>query len=147
AVIGTLSYLGLFPAADLFLLYGRARAMFKDPNVYGPFLILPAAYALQRVLLTRGWAMLFSGAIYIILLVGVFVSFSRAACGHAAGPSPLVVLLVFLIGANARAKVRIIILSMAGLASVAVLLAGLLSTPEVSSLFAVRTESQNYDTG
>lgn len=147
AVIGTLSYLGLFPSADLFLLYGRARAMFKDPNVYGPFLILPAAYALQRVLLTRGWGMLFSGAIYGILLVGVFVSFSRAAWGHLAGSSALVVLLVFLIEANAREKLRIIIVSMAGLVSVAVLLAGLLSIPEVSSLFAVRTESQNYDTG
>jgi hypothetical protein len=147
AVIGTLSYLGLFPAADLFLLYGRARAMFKDPNVYGPFLILPAAYALQRVLLTRGFGMMISGLIYGILLVGVFVSFSRAAWGHLAATSALTVLLVFFIEANAREKLRIIVVSMAGLASIVVLLAGLLSIPAVSALFAVRTESQNYDTG
>ncbi|MDB5536811.1 MAG: O-antigen ligase family protein, partial [Devosia sp.] len=51
AVIGTLAYLGLMPSADTFLLYGRAKAMFNDPNVFGPFLILPAMYALQRVLL------------------------------------------------------------------------------------------------
>jgi hypothetical protein len=147
AIIGSLAYFGLIPGSDQFLLYGRARAMFKDPNVYGPFLMLPAAYALQRVLLTRGWGMLFAGAIYGILLVGVFASFSRAAWGHLAGTSALVVLLVFFIEANVREKLRIIIVSMAGLASVIVLLAGLLSIPAVASLFEVRTVTQNYDAG
>src|SRR5690606_4847903 len=38
ALVGTLAYLGLLPAAELFMLYGRAKAMFKDPNVFWPFL-------------------------------------------------------------------------------------------------------------
>ena len=47
-MLGTLGYLGI--GHDLFTRYDRAKALFKDPNVYGPFLILPAMYALQRVL-------------------------------------------------------------------------------------------------
>src|SRR5690606_29924968 len=51
ALIGTLAYLGLIPGGEIFTRYGRAKATFNDPNVYGPFLVLPAMYALQRVLL------------------------------------------------------------------------------------------------
>ena len=44
ALLGTLGYLGSCPGADLFTRYGRAKALFNDPNVFGPFLILPAMY-------------------------------------------------------------------------------------------------------
>ena len=41
---------GLFPShsaalSELFLLYDRARGTFKDPNVLGAFLVLPALVA------------------------------------------------------------------------------------------------------
>jgi hypothetical protein len=147
AVVGTLAYLGLLPASELFLLYGRARAMFNDPNVYGPFLVLPAMYALQRVLMLTGWQAIVAAGIYFVLFVGVFVSFSRAAWGHFAGSSVLVLLLCFFLVAKAHDKVRILILSLVGIASLMVLLAGLLSIPAVAQLFEIRTESQSYDTG
>jgi O-antigen ligase len=148
AIIGTLAYLRLMPAADIFLLYGRARATFKDPNVYGPFLILPAMFALQRLLLDpRPKTMLASGAIYMILFVGVFVSFSRAAWGHFAASSLIVLLLVFVLEAKARDKVRIMLLTLAGAMILLVALAGLLSIPAVSELFETRTASQDYDSG
>ncbi|KKB09316.1 O-antigen ligase family protein [Devosia chinhatensis] len=148
AVIGTLAYLGLMPGADLFLRYGRAKATFKDPNVYGPFLVLPAMFALQRIVLAQNFRqVLFSGAIYMILFVGVFVSFSRAAWGHFAVSSLIVLVLVFLLEANARDKVRIILMSMVGALMLVVALAGLLSIPAVSNLFEARASSQNYDSG
>lgn len=148
AIIGTLAYLGIMPASDLFLRYGRAKATFKDPNVYGPFLVLPAAFALQRVLLAeRLKTVLFSGAIYLVLFVGVFVSFSRAAWGHFAASSLLVLLLVFVLEARAREKVRIILMSLGGAMVLLVALAGLLSIPAVADLFESRLGSQNYDTG
>ncbi|MCS6759140.1 MAG: hypothetical protein MO852_09125 [Candidatus Devosia euplotis] len=82
ALIGTLAYLGLMRGADLFVRYGRAKATFKDPNVYGPLLILPAMFALQRILLGHGRSQLWAGIVYMILFVGAFASFSRAAWGH-----------------------------------------------------------------
>jgi len=148
ALIGTLAYLRLMPAADLFLLYGRARATFKDPNVFGPFLILPAMYALQRLLLGQQLrTVLFSGGIYLVLFVGVFVSFSRAAWGHFAASSLLVLALVFLLEAGAREKVRVILLTLAGTMMLLVALGGLLSIPAVSNLFEARIAVQNYDSG
>jgi O-antigen ligase len=147
AVIGTLAYLGLIPGADLFVRYGRAKATFKDPNVYGPFLVLPAMFALQRVLLGTLRQQIWASAIYLILFVGVFVSFSRAAWGHFAVSSLIVLALVFWLEANARDKVRIMIMSLTGAAMLIVALAGLLSIPSVASLFETRIESQDYDTG
>ena len=46
ASIGILAYLRVLPNEDLFLMYGRAKALFKDPNVFGPFLVMPALFAL-----------------------------------------------------------------------------------------------------
>ena len=147
AIIGTLAYLGLMPSAETFLRYGRAKAMFNDPNVFGPFLILPAMYALQRVLLDRGKRMVVAAIIYMILFVGVFASFSRAAWGHFALSSVIVLVLCFWLEAWAQDKVRIIIMSLVGVGMLAVALAGLLSIPSVGALFETRAAGQDYDSG
>lgn len=147
AIIGTLAYLGLMPGADIFMRYGRAKATFNDPNVYGPFLVLPAMYALQRILLGTGRSQFWSAIIYLVLFVGVFVSFSRAAWGHFALSSVMVLVLCFWLEAPARNKVRIMIMSLVGAAMLVVALAGLLSIPSVSSLFEQRAAGQDYDSG
>ena len=147
ALVAVLAYLGLIPGADLFVLYGRAKGTFKDPNVYGPFLVLPAMFALQRVLLFKGRKALIAAAIYCLLFVGVFVSFSRAAWGHFALSSLMVLVLLFWLEAAARDKVRIMIMSLVGLVMLGVALAGLLSIPAVSSLFEQRAAGQAYDQG
>ncbi|KKB85159.1 hypothetical protein VW29_07435 [Devosia limi DSM 17137] len=147
AVIGTLAYLGLIPGAELFLRYDRAKATFNDPNVYGPFLVLPAMFALQRVLLGNGRRAFWGAVIYMILFVGVFVSFSRAAWGHFAISSMIVLVLCFWLEATARDKVRIMIMSLLGAGMLVIALAGLLSIPSVAELFEVRASGQNYDSG
>lgn len=147
AIVGTLAYLGLMPGADIFLRYGRAKAAFNDPNVFGPFLVLPAMYALQRLLLAPGRSAIIAGGIYMVLFVGVFVSFSRAAWGHFALSSLIVLVLCFWLEAAARDKVRIMIMSLLGAAMLVVALAGLLSIPQVASLFEQRAAGQNYDSG
>ncbi len=148
SVIGTLAYLGLLPGKEIFLLYGRAKSTFQDPNVYGPFLVLPAMFALQKVLLARPRRALFASAIYILLFIGVFVSFSRAAWGHFAVSSLLVYALVFVLEAKAKDKIRMIILAMVGVLGLTAILGGLLSIDSVRSLFNERFAlEQNYDSG
>src|SRR5882672_12462147 len=50
AIAGIAGYFNLVPGGrDLLTLYDRARGTFKDPNVFGAFLILPALFALQSV--------------------------------------------------------------------------------------------------
>src|SRR3954470_21928294 len=48
ALAGIAGYLRLTPG-ELFTLYGRAAGTFKDPNVFGAFLVLPALFCLQSV--------------------------------------------------------------------------------------------------
>lgn len=148
ALVGTLAYLGLLPGKDLFLRYGRAKATFKDPNVFGPFLIPPAIFALQALLLSRGRAALLGAVAYGILFVGVFVSFSRGAWGHLALSSLMVFALVFWLEAKARDKARMLILLLFGILALAAVLAVLLSIDSVRDLFLQRFSiTQNYDTG
>ncbi len=44
---------GYFKGIDILTLYGRARGTFKDPNVYGPFMVLPMLFLLQSFLAPR----------------------------------------------------------------------------------------------
>ena len=85
ALCGIAGYLNLFPGAfDLFTRYGRASGPFKDPNVFGPFLVAPLLTALHLWLvrpLRRGLLPLLAAA---ILAVGILFSFSRGAWAAAA---------------------------------------------------------------
>ena len=50
AVLGIVGYFGLFPGAhELMTRYGRATGLFKDPNVFGPFLVPALVYGLSRL--------------------------------------------------------------------------------------------------
>ena len=54
ALAGVAGYFNLVPGGhDLLTLYDRARGTFKDPNVLGAFLILPALFVLQSVVSDR----------------------------------------------------------------------------------------------
>ncbi len=149
SIVGTAGYLGLIPGAgELLLRYGRVKAFFQDPNVFGPFLVVPAMYALQRVLLGRGRQAMLAGVVVLALLIGVFVSFSRAAWGNMFGAAVITFVLCFTLEANARDKLRMIFIALAGLAMAVLAIGGLLSIPSVARLFGERASvEQNYDSG
>ena len=148
ALVGTLAYLGLMPFEEYFLRYGRAKATFEDPNVFGPFLILPAVYAAQKVFLKKGWTSFFAAITFGILFTGIFVSFSRGAWGHLALTGALSFLLVFTLEARAKDKVRMLLIALAGIAALILILAALLSIDNVRELFLQRFSlAENYDTG
>lgn len=147
ALLGTLGYLHLIPGSDILTRYGRAQSLFNDPNVFGPFLILPAMYCLQRVLLGKRNRAILAGVLYLILMIGVFASFSRAAWGHLAASSAAVYLLIFFLEAHAREKVRMLLTALVGMLMIGIALGGMLSIPAVQRLFEVRAAGQNYDEG
>jgi len=148
ALVGTLAYLGLIPGKDLFLRYGRAKAFFKDPNVFGPFLILPAAYLLQRILFGDIRKMLFNALWLGIIAVGVFVSFSRGAWGHMLLTFTIVFVLNYMLEATPRERVKMIGLAVAGIFALVFAVLGLLMIPDVAELFLQRASLvQSYDGG
>src|ERR1700744_2520922 len=75
-------YFNLVPGGhDLLTLYERARGTFKDPNVLGAFLILPALFTLQSVV-SDPFGKAFRNAIaFGVISLAILLSFSRAAWG------------------------------------------------------------------
>lgn len=84
AIIGTLAlqFPG-FPARIYFIADGESRssALFKDPNVYGPFLVPIALILLEEMIAPRLLRLrsITGFALLAVLIVGLIFSFSRAA--------------------------------------------------------------------
>jgi O-antigen ligase len=81
AVLAIGGYYGILPFSDTFTLYGRGKALFKDPNVFGPYLSLPVLFLWTR-LRTVGFlsvkSLIVLGLMGLLIL-GIVYSFSRGA--------------------------------------------------------------------
>jgi hypothetical protein len=145
-VLGVLGYVGL--TGELFTKFSRAAGGFEDPNVFGPFLIFPFTWLMRRAMTERLPAALMNGLFALVLFIGIFLSFSRAAWGGALISALLMAGLLFATERSAKARARYIGLAAAGAVSLLVLLAIVLSIPGVSDLFQERAQVvQDYDAG
>lgn len=81
AALGVLAVLAPIPGRTSLLLDGRAEALFKDPNVFGPFLVPAVVIMLEETVRPRLLKMNQSAkvAAMILLALGVLFSYSRAA--------------------------------------------------------------------
>lgn len=145
ALIGIAGYFHLTPG-ELFTLSGRAMGAFKDPNVFGPFLIWPALIVIERKL-TRRIGLLDLG-IVAILLLGLLLSFSRGAWFHFVVSCAVLLFISILVAPSAAKRMRIVTLSVLGVVALAVLLVFLLSFSSIGSFFFERAQLvQSYDVG
>lgn len=149
ALAAVIGYFRIFPGAnELLLLYDRARGTFKDPNVLGAFLIFPTLLALQRVIAGNFWRAAGGGALLGLLAAAILLSFSRAAWGQIVFTCLIVLTLTFLTTRSPSQRLRIVLLSIAGIAVMALFLAALLSIDVVAELFKERARlEQSYDLG
>jgi hypothetical protein len=77
---GVLSYLNVIGHQDVLLRYGRPEGLFKDPNVFGPYMIPMLLWAIVRLQAgARGVARLWWLGVSAAAVAGVFFSYSRAA--------------------------------------------------------------------
>lgn len=143
AALGIAGYVGLYPDATLF---DRARSTFKDPNVFGPFLVLPLIFLLQTII---------SPAVrprhlfmFAVIALGLLLSFSRGAWAHFALSVVIALALTFLTAPDIRTRVRMILLSMVTVAGLIALVAGALSVGTLGEMFQQRAKlTQTYDVG
>lgn len=146
-ILGVIGYFGLVPG-ELFTLYGRAAGGFKDPNVFGPFLVFPYVVLVQRALTRPLRELPWNGTLALFLLFGIFLSFSRAAWGLTVVTTAGMALLLFLNEHRAKVRARYVGLSVLGAVAIAALLLAALSMEAVGDLFAERAQFvQDYDTG
>jgi len=142
-------YFNLVPGGhDLLTLYERARGTFKDPNVLGAFLILPALFALQSVVSDRFGKSFRSTIALGIMALAILLAFSRAAWGGLVITSAFMLALMVLTSQSRQQRSRIIVMSLVAVVAVVLLLAVLLSFDSISEMFKQRASfDQSYDEG
>jgi hypothetical protein len=142
-------YFNLVPGGhDLLTLYERARGTFKDPNVLGAFLILPALFALQSVVSDDFRKSLRSSIALGVIALAIFLAFSRAAWGGFALTGAFMLALMVLTSQTHAQRSRIIVTSVVAVVVAIVFVAVLLSLDSISELFNQRASfDQSYDEG
>jgi hypothetical protein len=149
AIAGIAGYLNLVPGGhDLLTLYERARGTFKDPNVLGAFLILPALFALQSVVSDPFGKAARGAVVFCIMALAVLLAFSRAAWGGLAITSGFMLALMVLTSRSQAQRSRIIAMAVTAVVLIAALLAVLLSFDSIAEMFRQRASlEQSYDAG
>ncbi|WP_315703412.1 MULTISPECIES: O-antigen ligase family protein [unclassified Bradyrhizobium] len=146
---GVAGYLHLVPGGyDLLTLYGRARGTFKDPNVLGAYLILPALFALQNVV-TAHLAKALRGTFTLgVIALAILLAFSRAAWGGLILTAAFMLSLMVLTSRSRGERSRVIVTTIAAVLAVALLIAVLLSFDSIAEMFRQRASfDQSYDEG
>jgi hypothetical protein len=143
---GYAGFFHLVPHYDMFLDNDRVSATFKDPNVFGPFLIFPLLLLIVGFM-TRGVRL---GGLLIAaaLLGGLFLSFSRGAWMHFAVSAIVAAALLFAVTPEPRMRTRIVLFGIGAAVVVALVVTALISIDSVRDLFFVRAKAiQPYDIG
>jgi hypothetical protein len=147
-VFGIVGALDIAGTGELMSLQGRAQGLFKDPNVYSTFIVLPCVLLFQKILLGNTRALFVTFLMLLFLLAGLFLAFSRGAWLNFIAASALVVLINFLLAPDIRRRARIFMIVISGLVVATVLMAGLLMIEPVRDLFFERFSAvQSYDGG
>lgn len=149
ALTGIAGYFDLVPeASELFTKYGRASGTFKDPNVFGAFLVPALIYALHRWIERPFARTVTMGVAGGIVALGILLSFSRGAWAIAALACAGYAYLALATAESARHRLQLAGLSLfAGVALAGTMLLAL-QNDSVEQLLAERaTLTQSYDEG
>ncbi len=149
SLAGIAGYFNLVPGGyDTLTLYTRARGTFKDPNVLGGFLILPALFALQAVVSEPLGKSFRSAIAFGVMGLALLLAFSRAAWGQLIFTSVFMLGLMVLTSNSRKQRSRIILTAAVAAVVVVLLIAGLLSFNSIGNLFKERASfDQSYDEG
>ncbi|WP_457586333.1 O-antigen ligase family protein [Ensifer canadensis] len=148
ALLGILGYFGAIPGAENFTLYDRAKGAFQDPNVFGPFLSVPALYLIHGLLTQPIHKAPPKIAALLALALGVFLSFSRAAWALNLFCVLAFVFVMLLKERNGLFRLRILVIALVGGVFVVGALLVALQSEQVATLFSSRSQLvQDYDGG
>ena len=143
AAVACLALIAPFPGAEAFVSGPRAQGLFKDPNVFGPFLVPAVLILMEETVAPR--LLRFRLPTKLVLLsvmtVGVVFSFSRAAwLNLAVGTLVLFMVLALRRGGARRAMTLLVVTLVAG----TTLFGAVAATSSVDFL-TERAALQDYD--
>ncbi|MGR6466046.1 O-antigen ligase family protein [Rhizobium sp. PAMB 3182] len=146
SMLGILGYFHAFPGAEVFTRYDRAMGAFQDPNVFGPFLVAPGLYLVHGLLTGKAVHAPLRIAALLVIVLGVFLSFSRAAWALFLFCGVMLVFVMLLKERTAVFRMKILILAMAAAVLMSGALLAVLQSKKVSDLFSSRAKlEQEYD--
>ncbi|HEY7707609.1 MAG TPA: O-antigen ligase family protein [Gaiellaceae bacterium] len=144
AGIACVALVAPFPGAHVFVDGPRAQGLFKDPNVFGPFLVPAALILMEEIVAPRLLRVRLSAklALLSVLTIGVVFSFSRAAwLNLAVGTVVLLAVLALRRGGGRKTMSLLAVSLVAG----AVLIGTVEATSSLEFL-SERAALQDYDT-
>ncbi len=144
AALACLALFVQFPGSEAFIRGPRAEGLFKDPNVFGPFLVPAALVLMEETVAPRLFRMRLPVklALISILTLGVLFSFSRAAwLNYALGTTVLLTVLALRRGGFRRAITLLAVMLTAGAA-----LIGAVAASSSLTFLEERASLQAYDT-
>jgi O-antigen ligase len=149
ATLGVVGYLDLFPGAfNLLTRYGRATATFKDPNVFGPFLIPGLITALHLWLtrpISRGFPPLAAAA---LITLAILFTFSRGAWAATAIALSIYCYVYLHMSERNDVRLKLAGLVLLGAAVLGLVLAVSLQSDSIAKLLQERAAlTQSYDEG
>ena len=148
ATAGLAGYFGLIPGAELFTRYGRLAGTFKDPNVFGPFVVVPILYMLYLAIYRRIGVAIVSLGLCAFLALGLLLSFSRGAWMHLIISVLAYVYLAFVTITASQQRGRLIAMLFLGIFVSVCVLAVAVQLESVATLLAERASlGQTYDLG
>lgn len=147
-ILGLIGYFGIIPSFEIFTRYTRLMGAFQDPNVYGPYLVIPILYLVYGILNRTDYLTLVRVVALLILIFGLFLAFSRAAWGLALISGVLFYILLVINEQSAKNRLKYFVLAVLGVVTLLILLVVALQFESVSVLFAERFKVvQEYDGG
>jgi O-antigen ligase len=145
-VSASLGLLALFlpiPGGELMVFEDRVQALFKDPNVFGPFLVPAILILMEETLTPRlfGMGRILKGLLILLLTLGLIFSYSRGAWANLAiGVGMVLVVMAMRRGGGRKVLLAIVLALIAG-----ALVAGAVSLSGSGDFLADRARVQSYD--
>lgn len=145
-IVGALSFYEMIPYLEQFVENRRVRAFFKDPNVYGPFLVPVALFAFSKLESTNGFKMILYSALFLFISYGILIGFSRGSWIN------YFVSIVLYVGFRFRtykspAEINQLLKILGlGLVLLVFFIIYVASTDKISEMIEIRFNVQNYDT-
>jgi O-antigen ligase len=143
AAVACLALIAPFPGSQAFVDGPRAQGLFKDPNVFGPFLVPAVLILMEETVAPRLLRFRLSVKLLLlsVLTTGIVFSFSRAAwLNLAVGTLVLLAVLVLRRGGARRAMTLLVVSLVAGAA-----LFGVVAATQSMDFLTERAAFQDYD--
>jgi O-antigen ligase len=143
AALGLLALFLPVPGRDLIVAEDRVVALFKDPNVFGPFVIPTALILVEEILSPRLFRLrrVLKGLVLLVLALGVLFSYSRGAWANlAVGLAMVLLVLALRRGGGRKVMLAFSLVLVAG-----ALVVGTVAVSGSADFVAERAHIQSYD--